>query len=308
MDRANLAPVAIFTYNRLDNTRKTIEALKKNRYADQTVVYIFSDGGRDEKSWKKVNQLRAYLKTVSGFKQVNIVERPVNFYLEKNIIEGVSSVVRQHGKIIVLEDDVCTGPWYLKYMNDALDFYQHQSEVMHVASQPYLNNLEREDVILTPCMCCTWGWATWLDRWEYFEHYTSREQALQGLTEDDLLKLEYGGNFRCLKTLDWKPIPWDICWYINIYRKKGLCVVPPRVMSKNIGLYSGTHFSTNPIWGRYVLDREFSLHEVKSFNSSLEVDAEYEQKLGDFFAQPMVKYNWLGKVVRYFYLKWKKMF
>lgn len=305
MDRANLAPVAIFTYNRLDNTRKTIEALKENKYADQTIVYIFSDGGKDEKSWKKVNRLRTYLKTVTGFRKVIVVERPENYYLEKNIIEGVSSVIEEHGKVIVLEDDICTTPWFLQYMNDALDFYQNEQTVMHIAAMTYWDEPDRGKAILTPLPIC-WGWATWQDRWKDFRHYASREEAVKGLTPEDLIKLEYGGNFRCLRTLDSNPIPWDICWYITIYKRKGFCVVPPCAMSRNIGLYSGTHFKTSRIWGKYVYDRVCQPYEVKKFQTEIKPDIEYERKLYEFFKRPIIDYNLLGKFVRFCYLKWIK--
>ena len=54
-------PVAMFVYNRADNTRKTLEALRNNTEAPETDVYVFSDGGKDEESWKKVNEVRGLL-------------------------------------------------------------------------------------------------------------------------------------------------------------------------------------------------------------------------------------------------------
>ena len=58
------SPVAIFVYNRVGNTQQTVEALLRNTLAKETDVYVFSDGGKDEASWKKVKQVRAYLRKV----------------------------------------------------------------------------------------------------------------------------------------------------------------------------------------------------------------------------------------------------
>ena len=65
----SVSPIAMFVYNRLDNTRTTIEYLKRNELASESSLYIFSDGGKNEASWKAVNEVRAYLHTVTGFKE-----------------------------------------------------------------------------------------------------------------------------------------------------------------------------------------------------------------------------------------------
>ena len=117
-------PVAMFVYNRADNTRKTLEALRNNTEAPETDVYVFSDGGKDEESWKKVNEVRGLLHDTAQqneehkwFKSFNVVERPENFYLERNIIEGIGFVLDRHDTIVVLEDDIVTSPFFLNYHN-----------------------------------------------------------------------------------------------------------------------------------------------------------------------------------------------
>ena len=118
-------------------------------------MYIFSDGGKNEASWKAVNEVRAYLHTVTGFKEVHIVERPENYYLERNITGGIQYVLSEHDTVIVLEDDICTSPVFLKYMNDALDKYREEKKVMHIAGFSNLDVLELGDVYFTPHMS---GW------------------------------------------------------------------------------------------------------------------------------------------------------
>jgi hypothetical protein len=133
-----LAPVAIFTYNRLSNTRATVKALQNNYLAKETDVFIYSDGFKSKKDEKKVKKVRQFLKTVKGFKSVTIIEREENFFIERNIVEGVTEIINKYGKIIVLEDDGVSAKYFLTFMNNALDFYKDKEKIMHIASFTYI--------------------------------------------------------------------------------------------------------------------------------------------------------------------------
>ena len=297
-----LAPVALFVYNRADNTRRTLEALARNTRARETEVVVFSDGGKDEKSWKRVHEVRSTVKEfVEAFRKLELVERPENFYLERNITEGITEVFRTHDRIIVLEDDIQTSPYYLQYMNEAFELYNEEPRVMHVAG---FTNLALPDVpfYFTPHMS-GWGWGTWRDRWNgHFRHYTSREEALDGLTAADLDRIQYGGVFRCLQSLDKRPIPWDICWEIAIYRAGGLCLTPGQTMVRNIGLRQGTHFRSWSLLQRYEFDREPSqqplpLTRIEDPEKNEAVEAQFAQAITDWG----IRYTPLGKMLRFIY-------
>lgn len=301
-----LSPVALFVYNRLDNTRKTVEHLQKNFLAEDTVLYVFSDGGKDTRSWKEVNAVRSYLKGISGFKEIHLVERERNYYLERNIIEGIAHVLLQWDCIIVLEDDICTSPYFLTYMNDALTAYAHTPKVMHVSAFTNLHIEGQGDTYFTPHMA-GWGWGTWKDRWSSFRHYSNRTEALQGLQPEDLDKIQYGGAFPCLKSLDRQPIPWDICWELAIYKKGGLCLSPTKTLVRNIGLYAGTHFKHYRIFGSYHYDRSFYEKRIKLPDeqgatvpqANPAIEALYPQAFKDHG----MRYTAIGKAVRFLYLK-----
>src|SRR3990167_9660533 len=109
-----MAPIVLFVYNRLRHTRKTIEALKENYLAKDSDVFIFSDGPKNEIDKPGVEEVRNYVKTISGFRSVNVVEREKNLGLANSIISGVTEVVNKFGKVIVLEDDLVTSPYFLK--------------------------------------------------------------------------------------------------------------------------------------------------------------------------------------------------
>lgn len=300
----HLSPIALFVYNRLDNTKSTIEHLKRNPLASESVLYVFSDGGKDEISWKKVQEVRNYLHTITGFKEIHIIERPRNYYLEKNIIEGISYVFKKFDTIIIMEDDICSSPILLEYFNNALHKYKDIPQVMHVASFTNLDIPEFGDTYFSPHMSGCGCWATWKDSWLHFQHYSSREEALLGLSQEDINKIEYGGNFPCLKSLDKTPIPWDICWEITIHKMKGLCLHPTHTLIRNIGLSNGTHFNSfNRLFGWYDYDRPFKTTPISLEDIPIKANPTIEELYAKALKDYGMRYNLLGKIIRYIYKK-----
>ena len=305
------APVALFAYNRLDNTRKTLESLAVNTLAGGTDVFVFSDGGKNEKSWGEVNRLRQYLHDFeSPFKSFTIIERPENFYIERNITEGIADIFKKSDRIIVLEDDMVSSPYLLEYFNVALDMYAGDDKVMHVAGFSHLDLLGQSqetngssESYFTPYMG-GWGWATWRDKWQkHFIHYASREEALSGLGEEAQSAIQYGGAFPCLKFLDRNSIPWDICWTLAIYKANGLCLTPAYPMVRNIGLRNGTHFKNYAILQKFVFDREPLMRRLRLKREQPEINPVLEERLKEALTDWGIRYTELGKVVRFFYKK-----
>jgi len=102
----NLSPIVLFVYNRPDHTRQTVEALQKNELAEQSELFVYSDAPKNEEAKEKVKEVREYIRTIDGFKKVTIIEREKNWGLADSIIDGVTKIVNEYGKIIVLEDDL----------------------------------------------------------------------------------------------------------------------------------------------------------------------------------------------------------
>lgn len=303
-----LVPIGLFVYNRLDNTRKTLESLAANTLARETDVFVFSDGGKDDKSWREVNRLRRYLHTFeSPFKSFTIIERSENYYIERNVTEGVAEIFEKFDRIIVLEDDIVSSPYLLEYFNEALDMYEDDETVLHVAGFSridYLDACVGSETYFTPHMEGYGCWAVWRNKWEkHFIHYESREEALSGLDEDAQSAIQYGGAFPCLKFLDRNPIPWDICWSLAIYKAGGLCLNPAYPMVRNIGIRNGTHFKNYAILQSFVFDREPLRRHLHLKKATPEQNPMIEAKLKEALTDWGIRYTALGKAVRFFYKK-----
>ena len=99
--KMKLAPIVLFTYNRPQHTKETVEALRLNELANESELIIFADAAKNEEATNSVNETRQYLKTITGFKSVRIIERETNYGLANNIRSGVSTVIDEYGWIIV---------------------------------------------------------------------------------------------------------------------------------------------------------------------------------------------------------------
>lgn len=239
-----LAPIVLFVYNRLDHTQKTVQALLDNQLADKSTIFIFSDGAKDNKERYKVNQVREYIKTIDGFKKINIINRDKNYGLADSIIDGVTKIISEFDKVIVLEDDLVSSPFFLKYMNEALDHFKDIKDVYHISgwNYPFYND-QLGDVFLWRLMNC-WGWATWADRWSLYKKNT--EEIISEFTSNDIKRFNIDGaeDFwgQILANKDGKINTWAIFWYATIYKNGGLCVNPSKSFITNIGHdQSGTH-------------------------------------------------------------------
>lgn len=166
-----LVPIALFVYNRPWHTKQTIESLKNNALSIESQLFIYSDAPKDNAVKEKVNQVREYIKNISGFKKISIIKREENFGLANSIIDGVTSILNHSSRIIVLEDDLITSPYYLKFMNEALEFYKDKKKVMSISGYNHPESIMpiphtyRESIYFN-YRNSSWGWATWNDRWD----------------------------------------------------------------------------------------------------------------------------------------------
>ena len=246
-----LAPVVLFTYNRLTHTVQTIDALKKNIYAEQSELIIFSDGPKTELETDLVREVRSYLKTIEGFRSVEIVEREVNFGLANNIIDGVSSVLTRYESIIVLEDDLITSPFFLKFVNEALELYANQKNVLsiHGYVYPVASPLPSTFFLIDPGSL---GWGTWRDRWKNYEK--DGRKLLGELKAKKLQKeFNYDDTYPFLKILEYQVLgknsSWVIRWYAQALLNRQFTLYPGRSLVYHNGSDgSGTHAGNSDIF------------------------------------------------------------
>lgn len=248
-----LAPIVLFVYNRPWHTRQTLESLAKNKLADQSKLFIYSDGPKSsatEGEVNLINEVRRVIRLNKWCKEVIIIESEKNQGLANSIVSGVTDVVNRYEKVIVLEDDIQTSVGFLTYMNDALSFYEKFDNVMHVSGYFHPLKDNYPNTFFYNVNSC-WGWGTWKRSWNHFlwdindlEHRlrTSKHFSLedfnkgQGTAFSDQLEANKKGTI----------CTWAVRWHASIYIKQGLCLHPGKSLVRNIGFdNSGTHCNTD---------------------------------------------------------------
>ena len=238
-----------------------------------------------------------------------IIARKTRMGLKEHVL-ACGDLTYEYGNIIVLEDDIVTSPYFLQFMNDAFRLYHDEPKVMHVSGFTRLS--PQPSPYFTPFMS-GWGWGTWRDRWNgHFLHFQTREEALKDVSPEVLEQIEYGGVFPCLKDLDRRPIPWDICWGLAIRKAGGLCLYPSKTLVRNIGLTGGTHYNLpSSIFNfqllrliqRYEYDRPVYEGTIPVTKEEPAVNADIEAAMRDALTDWGIRYTWLGKIIRRIY-KW----
>jgi len=245
----DLSPIALFVYKRLEHTQHTIEALKKNKLANNSTLYIFADASKKEQDKKVANQVRKYIEKISGFKKIEIIKREKNYGLSKNIISGVNNIINIYNKIIVLEDDLITSPYFLSYINEALELYKDENKVMQISGHMFQVEIKNEkyDAMFLPFIT-SWGWGSWKRAWNIFD---PTMKGFRLLKENKTLRKKfnlYGAYdyFNLLKLQQQGKIDsWAIRWYLSVFLKNGLTLFPKKTLIYNTGFDgSGVHCQT----------------------------------------------------------------
>jgi hypothetical protein len=258
------APICLFVFNRLDHTRRTVEALAKNPGASESDLFIFSDGPRNERDREAIAALRTYLKGITGFRRIEIKERAENLGLANSIITGVTEVVNSFGRVIVMEDDLVTSPYFLTYMNEALALYADDPKVASIHGYVYPVEGLPETFFLKGADC--WGWATWRGRWAHFNPdgaFLLKEIKARRLSGE----FDFGGAYPYSRMLSQqvagKNNSWAIRWHASAFLAEMVTLYPGRSLVFNIGTDdSGTHCSATHEFDVTLINRAVKLEKL----------------------------------------------
>ncbi len=293
---SNLAPIVLFVYNRPKHTRRTLAALEKNILADNSLLYIISDAPKNANAVEAVNEVRAIIREAWEFKHITIIERTRNWGLAENVIDGVTRIVNEHGRIIVLEDDLETSPYALTYFNDALTRYEKEDRVMGISGYMYpVQFPKRLPKSFFFRVANSWGWATWNRAWSHFN--SDIEALTQDFQSADIKRFSIDGkeNFwRQVKDFKAGKInSWAIRWYLSVFNRNGLTLYPRESMIQNIGTDgSGTHSDEDNVY-----HIKLASNKMKYFPQEIEENRTAYEAIKYFYTHR--KGNYYARAIRY---------
>lgn len=290
---ATLSPVLIFVYNRPEHVQRLLQSLRTNKEAAQSQLFIYSDGPRDEASSDGVKKVRKLLQDIPGFASVKVIEREGNWGLARNIIEGVTEQVRRFGRVIVLEDDLTVAPFFLKFMNEALEAYRDEPRVGHVQACDFTRDKSLPDTFLIK-WTGSWGWGTWERAWQYFE--PDGKKLLQELEKRKLTyEFDFNGNYgftRMLrKQIAGRNNSWAIRWNASLFLSDILSLNVGRSLVRNNGFDgSGTHCGGENIYESDLWMKPLSVEKIPQITENREARRcfeHYYHRTNNFWAKAL---------------------
>jgi len=241
-----LSPIVLFVYNRPIHTERTLEYLQNNNLADQSTLYIYCDGVKENASTetiKRIHEVRQIIKAKQWCKEVFIIESEDNKGLALSIKTGVSEVVERHGRVIVMEDDLITSPAFLSFMNQSLNYYSNRKSVFSIGGYNMPSSMIKipDDYEYDVYVCLrneSWGWATWLDRWNQVDwnvagyHSMLKSKQMQdafnrgGDDVFEMLQMQQNGKLNI----------WSIQFTLAHFVNHAVSIIPTHSYVDNVGL------------------------------------------------------------------------
>ncbi len=292
----HLAPIALFVYNRPIHTKQTIDALTKNTLAKESHLFIFSDGAKHNSNEAAVASVRKYIRKITGFKEITILEQDSNIGLADSIISGVTKVVNSHGRIIVVEDDLVTSPYFLDFMNNALQYYETHDTVMAISGYQFPISSDKLPETLFLRLIESWGWGTWKRAWDGLDRDAA--SVMKQFSEEDIYAFNLDGTYSFYRDLAYgcrpfSPKIWVMLWYAHVFLNNGLSLFPQKSLVKNIG-WDGSGFYGGV--GNFY-DADLVTNPPSMFSKDIVENTMARERIKQFYKKNLLKMhlsNWIN--------------
>jgi len=246
----SFAPIAVFAYNRPDKLAAMLESLQRCNNFSSSPVTIFVDGPRSLSDNHAVASVRSLVRSLA-LENVTGIVHDSNRGLRNSIFDGVTKLVEDYGRVIVLEDDLVLSPIALDFFNSALQHYHDVDKVWSICGYTYdVPKLRSAHRTLTLPFTHPWGWATWARAWNRFD-LDNRPSEPDIRSRSFRMGFDMGGVYpftaQLQNSISGRVNSWFIHWYYTVFQHGGVSIFPPRRVVDNFGFNDGSHGgSLNP--------------------------------------------------------------
>jgi hypothetical protein len=280
------SPVILFVYNRPAETQATLTALEANQLSGKTDLYIYSDGPKNLENYDKVQMVREIIRKNYKFRSIHIIESDSNLGLANSVISGVSQILREYDKVIVLEDDLISSSNFLEFMNQALIFYQYIERIFSVSGYtlrlPYLLNYKKD--FYYGYRASSWGWGTWSNRWIRVDWDLKDFRAFKHNLYQQLLFMRGGVDLPGMlrDQVKGRIDSWAIRWCYNQFKLDQLTVFPSVSKVKSIG--QGANATHTKKTRRFDTDLDSGQKQQFEFEDKIEIDRKVMKEFRSCFS------------------------
>ncbi len=280
----DLAPILLFVYDRPAHTRRVLASLAACHLAADSHLYVCSDAARTTAQEAGVQAVRSILAEATGFASIHIIKREHNYGLAANVIDGVTMLTREHGRVIVLEDDLTVAPHFLEYMNDALRMYADEERVCNINACEFTGTPGLPETFFIQYIS-SWGWATWERAWRLFE--PDGQKLLSELRARRLThRFDFNGRYHFTRMLreqvEGKNHSWAIRWQASLFLADRLSLGVGRTLVVNEGFDgSGTNCGTDDVYASTLYQGRIRVEQL----SPVEEDADVREAFGRYYGR-----------------------
>jgi len=232
--------ILLLFFNRPDLARISL----CNLTASERDVYISIDGPRNAFDYPGVQECislaEAYAASYSKLSKVKLLTRDSNLGCKEAVRTAIDWAFETEERLIVLEDDISFNNEFLQTMDNWLQKFDATKEVFHLNGYTPLPKRMEVDFTYLSRYTHVWGWATWRDRWNFYDRDLETWDGtdlrlLPGLLGQDLSDnfCEYWNRqlLACSEGLD----TWDIQWLYSQWRYGGYSLTPGSRLTGNMG-------------------------------------------------------------------------
>lgn len=170
------APVFIPTLCRFEHFKRCVDSLSKCSGAGNTTLIIGLDYPSKENHWEGYKKIKDYIKSITCFKEVVVLERQENYGAIKNINESINFIYEKWDQYIFSEDDNEFSPNFLEYINKGLLLYKDDMRVLAVCGYLYPSLLGvKGDNAMWITGYSAWGVGLWKNRRNSNRFYFTNE-------------------------------------------------------------------------------------------------------------------------------------
>lgn len=273
-------PIVIFCYNRPNHLKKMLESIQRNAESIHTKAYFFIDGAKNDRDKVEISKILEIINSSNIFKENIIIKRDSNFGMQKNVISGISHVLRENDAAIILEDDLKFSKYYLNFMNKALKFYKPYENVWQINAWSYPNYISFSKKTKISNQMSSWGMGVYKDKWEFFA-----KDELKLTNKIDKKDAAYKKKFNFENGYPWiREMEMNVegtistfsCfWYQCIFINNGVTVFPGKSLVFNTGFDgSGIHSGARDVHGKKIFEGEIDNFKIPtSFNKLFKLNA-----------------------------------
>lgn len=297
------APILISVYSRLTHLQGCVDSLKANELAKETDLFVVSDGPHQPSLSEIIEQIRAYVRTIEGFKSVTLFAWEENLGGAESIRRARMEIYAKYDRMIFMEDDNIVSPLFLGFINEALDRYEKDPSVFGVCgfnvNVPIPSGYSYDFYFMNYISAN--GWGTWKDKYlPFLFHYALPDF---GSKEFKAYSRHLEKSANNLKRMVRQGANWGDAKVTHYLYQQGLvCLFPCKSLVYNTGWDgSGEHCGKDESY----LSLEINTNEpVTRYPIDVRIDGQWQEAIRKF-----TRYPFLGKWKTSLYdakMRWKK--